>query len=554
MTQLRFAPLVRVSTEKQAQQGESLKTQKRQIEDVVALKGGIIPDYCWKYSGQEHATPAIERAKFDQLLKDSSKNLFDAVIVVDLSRWSRDNLHSKQGIETLSRNNIKFFVLSEEVDLNSASGSFQIGIMTEVNEFQARIQKEKSLLNRIERAKRGLPAVGKLPFGRTFDKSTGKWGVDEDKKNDIIKASKMYLDGTPMSKVAKIFGMNHSSLHKILTKRSGNTWEQRFRYPKHAIDETVIINIPRLLPAETIDQIQERAESNKTYTHGIKKYSYLLSSFLFCDFCGYSMFGQTNSRGKRYYRHARMKMRPCSCDGLYLAAEDIENAVMVSVMRNLVDKVGLEKAIHLATPDENKKLELIGELESLNQALFEIDQKKNRLFASIEDGVISKNDVKDRLEKHKESASLIINKISNINNELSTYTTGLQIENAWKQMKDKVQRLQHRENICQGLKETMLEDDYKSFRRLWTMTFLEKREFLQFLFSGKDNSGKRLGVYVKRLDDGKWKYEIRGVVGRPLKGLSPISDQDARDELGIEDSNINPYTGEVLNMHSITQQ
>ena len=102
MTQkIRFAPLVRVSTEAQEKRGESLKTQKKQIEQSVELMEGVIPDSCWKYAGQEHATPDQERKIFDKLLEDSSKGKFDAVIVCDASRWSRDNLKSKEGLNIL---------------------------------------------------------------------------------------------------------------------------------------------------------------------------------------------------------------------------------------------------------------------------------------------------------------------------------------------------------------------------------------------------------------------------------------------------------------------
>jgi len=44
---LRFAPLIRVSGERQADKGESLRTQKTQIEAYVKTLGGTIPDACW---------------------------------------------------------------------------------------------------------------------------------------------------------------------------------------------------------------------------------------------------------------------------------------------------------------------------------------------------------------------------------------------------------------------------------------------------------------------------------------------------------------------------
>src|SRR5438270_10238800 len=92
---LRFASLVRVSGEKQEKKGESLRTQQTQIEQAVASPGGVIAKW---YKGQEHATEGHERQKFDELLAEAVKpktsRTFDAVIVADPSRWSRDNVRS----------------------------------------------------------------------------------------------------------------------------------------------------------------------------------------------------------------------------------------------------------------------------------------------------------------------------------------------------------------------------------------------------------------------------------------------------------------------------
>ena len=132
-TKLRFAPLVRVSTEKQEKQGESLNTQKKQIQEYVKTLTGVIPKVCWKYSGQEHATPDQERQNLDRLLEDSGKGLFDAVMVCDASRWSRDNAKSKAGLEILKRNGIKFYVGTTEFDLFLPQATLFLGMATEMN-------------------------------------------------------------------------------------------------------------------------------------------------------------------------------------------------------------------------------------------------------------------------------------------------------------------------------------------------------------------------------------------------------------------------------------
>ena len=72
---LRFAPIIRVSTEKQKLKGSSLDLQRKQITHAVSGMGGSIPDQCWRYVGQESATTENERLLLDQLLSFSSGDL-----------------------------------------------------------------------------------------------------------------------------------------------------------------------------------------------------------------------------------------------------------------------------------------------------------------------------------------------------------------------------------------------------------------------------------------------------------------------------------------------
>ena len=192
---IRFAPLISVSTEKQSEVGESLAVQKSDIQRAVKNLGGIIPGHRWKYCGQEHATPDNERAKFKQLLLDSTKDLFDAIIVTDESRWGRDNKKSKEAIEILRDNEIMFFVMAKEYELHDPQSLFMLGVTTEFNEYAVRHLQRKSIRSRIAKAMRGIPTSGKLPYGRLFDKKTEIWAIDPEKEKIIKDAANRYLDG-----------------------------------------------------------------------------------------------------------------------------------------------------------------------------------------------------------------------------------------------------------------------------------------------------------------------------------------------------------------------
>jgi site-specific DNA recombinase len=492
---LRFAPLVRVSTESQERMGESLRTQKSQIEQAVkTLNGVLIPDP-WRYSGQEHSTPTFERKRFDQLLKDAGKGIFNAVIVVDPSRWSRDNLRSKQGLQVLKDHNIRFFTLQVEHDLFDPGAELFLGMATEFNEYSAKIQAKKSMRSRIARASDGRPTAGKLPFGRTYNKVTREWGIDEEKRKKILWAAKEYLKGGHLPKIAATLGLDMTTLWKILTKRSGPEWEIEFKSKKVGIEEKVILKVPPLLSPEMIRKIHSKAEANRTYTHGMIKHSYLLSRVVFCSRCGLAMFGQCNHSGILYYRHAKnLRQRECpNTHHLYVRADQLEEAVLLTLFSVFGDTAGMEKAMQRAIPDREKIEGLRERKKFLESEMIKVQTRKDRVIDSIAEGIISKEESAKRMQDIRSRESSIKEEIGQINPQLSDMPTREEIKGRAKM----IQRI--------------LSQVYRTPSRLKKMSFEERRGLVSSFFSGKDAQGHRLGVYVKRDKDGTIHYEIRGV-------------------------------------------
>jgi site-specific DNA recombinase len=523
MKKLRFAPLIRVSTEKQEKQGESLETQKKQIQQYVKNLDGYIPDCCWKYSGQEHATEGYERKNLDQLLKDSGNDIFDAVIVCDASRWSRDNENSKAGLKILKKNGIRFFVGTSEFDLFLPQATLFLGMSTEMNEFFALEQTRKSMLNRIERAKKGMPTGGKLPYGRIWDKQRKEWSVDEEKVKNIRWAADQYLKGESMHKIADTLNMNMQNLWKVLNKRSGDTWELSFYSEKLNIDESVEIKIPRLFPQETFDRIRERAESNKTYNHGHIKNKYLLSRTVFCGHCGYAMFGQTNHSTRRYYRHQRFRKRECDV-GCWVRADDLEDAVMVHLFSMYGDIENMEKAMLRAIPNSSKVAELRKQKQILEGQLEKAEKERQRLIKSIAKGIISDAEATKVIQGIRDREMLLTEEIEKIRPQIEKVPTEKQIK-----MKAEL------------IKRT-LEGIYARPGRMSKMSFEDKRKIVQTACGGKDAKGNRYGVYVKKPDKigEPITYEIRGVLA-DIQGQLPMSLKDIQNILGLEEEYVGHY-------------
>jgi site-specific DNA recombinase len=162
---LRFAPLIRVSTPEQADKKHSLGIQVEHIREYVHIMGGVIAKDCWRYTGQEHATPEYERVKFDQLLEDCTKNKFDAVIVYDATRWSRDILKHAKAIQIFKQNHIGFYIGMIEQNLFDPNYETSLGIQVLLAQHQAYYQKQRSIIGKIKAANKINHRPANCPMG-----------------------------------------------------------------------------------------------------------------------------------------------------------------------------------------------------------------------------------------------------------------------------------------------------------------------------------------------------------------------------------------------------
>ena len=499
MKKLIFAPIIRVSTEIQEERGASLEVQRKQITDYVQKLSGSIPDHCWQYSGQEHATSDFERRKLDQLLRDAGKGLFNAVIVADISRWSRDNEKSKQGLKILRENQIRFFVGSTEYDLFNPEHNFILGMGAEVHELFARQQAFKSVMGKIEKSRNNIPAVGLLPFGRTFDFEKNEWGIDEEKQAMIRQAAERYLAGESLINIAKTLNMGYSNLHKRLKHQCGDKWTVAIKSKHFNINEEITLTIPRLLPEETIRKIHDMMQANRTYRHGrngerITKNRYLLGRMIFCDHCGQTLSGFASPKGKRYYRHFPDRTQnPTKCPhNKFIHAAELETAVLLHLVSTLGDKAKIQKAIKAANPDLTKLKALHNERKKLNDQLKELEKQKDNIVDMVAKGGLSVDYVKKSMTKLKDKETAINSRLTIVDNEIQN-------------MPDEKRSKRLAEWSKKIIYDSTKNNPKIIFKRPWEW----KRDLLESVFAGTDNQGKRLGVYM-RYENDQWYYEIRG--------------------------------------------
>ncbi|RQW88570.1 MAG: hypothetical protein EHM79_05465 [Geobacter sp.] len=500
---LRFAPFIRVSTEKQAEHGRSLQDQKAAIIGYVKTLGGTIPETCWQYVGQESATPDTEKRMFNRLLQDAEKGAFNCVIVQHADRLSRDNEQLKKALRIFRTTGIRFFVQTTEKDLYNPQDCFELGLTAEFSEFVALQYAKKSIVARIasakEQADAGIaPKNLRLPYAR-IRRPDCTWGLDENKAEQVRTAVALFLDaenGKGVEPIAKIIGINYATLNRCFRFTLGDTWSREFKSKKFNFSESVKYTIPAIIEdPETIQAVYDRMQKNKTFTHANRKRNYLLSKFVLCGECGSSFSGACyNSNNKTFYVHVGKKRSQCvhSKPPIHINADLLESVVMAQLEDMFSSPEAIEQKVkeHCAGTPVNEKNKTLTLLENEQRQL---KAEIQRLMDGYAKGLFSDEELQPLIQEKRTRAVPLAVEIEKLHQELSNTPSEKEIRQAAQTVSKAVRRaIAHKRMV------DMVEGKYRDDRKL-----------IESVFDGRDSEGKRLGVYVRK-ENGKWIYELRG--------------------------------------------
>jgi hypothetical protein len=320
--------------------------------------------------------------------------------------------------------------------------------------------------------------------------------------------SKRYLAGESLAQLSKEYQVNHASLHKTLMQRCGTTWDVEFHAEDLDVHETVTITIPALLPDETIRALRKRAKSNKTYQHREPEHPYLFGGMVFCAHCGYTMFGQTNGKDRRYYRHAHAsRSKECPIRPRpWVRADELESVLIHHLFACFGNPLALQRAVEAATPNAGKIKELQEQKQRIEDALSKISAGRDRILRLV---------VKDAITEAQAGRELteLSNREANLQTELDRLMDSL--ENF--PDPDAVQALaKHVAGRVLRYVDPLVVIEKRRATRVKEMTWEEKRDLARRVFDGLGADGKPLGIYIEVVDGprgpgGKrWKYTVRG--------------------------------------------
>ena len=396
-----------------SQREESIEGQIRECT-AFAEKNGIT--ILRHYIDRAYSAKTDNRPDFQEMIKDSGKKLFDMVIVWKLDRFARNRYDSARYKAQLKRNGVKV-VSATEVISEGAEGIILESVLEGYAEYYSADLSEKVIRGRKENALKCKFNGGTLPIGYVIDEKqhfqidplTAPFVLDVFKKYDKGATMKELRDWLNESGVRNTRGqpLNFNSIQHMLSNRR-YIGEYKYR------DIIIPDGIPAIVPEDLFDRVQEKlAQNRKAPARHKAEDDYLLTTKLFCGYCGAYLCGESgksrNGTVHHYYKCVSVKKKRTDCKKKPVRKQWLEDLVVNEVMKVVMDDQAIEAIVAMVMDlqdRENTSLPLY------EQQLREAETGINNLLNAIQQGILTKS-TKSRLEELEAAKEDLEIKIAN---------------------------------------------------------------------------------------------------------------------------------------------
>ena len=403
-----------------------------QRETSIAAQLEGIQAYCEREGITLAGMPYIDEARsgsntdrpgFQRLLADVQKGKFEAVVIYDISRGSRDVgdwfMFRKQmaalGIKVLSATNTLG-------DMDDPNDFLQELLSVGLGQHMVLQSRQKSIAGKRIRAERGLHCGGVAPLG--YDIVDGKYVINHREAAVVRMIFERYAAGDTYADIISrieqtgVRGKNgrrieSNTLHFILRNEryTGKyIWfdrEERHMHKRVGRDnenKIIIENaIPRIVPQDVWEIVRLRMDHNKRMGYGAGRkdgHTYLLSGLVRCGECGSACSGVTTvSKGREYPRYiclGKRKEKRCTCKNI--KADVLDKYIAQRIRELFIDDAAIRDAA------EKFRARLLAEsniADQLRAELAALESRHSRLVDLILDSGITP-ELKKRMQQDEQ--------------------------------------------------------------------------------------------------------------------------------------------------------
>ena len=470
----------------------SIPNQKRVIEEFCERNGW---EFLKHYVDESKTGSKVEgRESFQAMLKHAALEQFDLIVPFDVSRFARDGV-DVLGNAKLLRDAFGVHVVDTKGHFDSRPGGNTLlnFVHAGVSEYERLKIMERMIGGRIARAKEGKPWSGKKPFGRDYDKASGKWYVNERGKR-MRELLTRYVEGERLNDLLKEFtefSSPHVVLFSVRNSQLSGTYVKEFNIPELDIkgQEIPIPAIPEVISPELEQRVRDRMDHNRSWNRDSLR-QYLLTSFIRCKDCGHALSGNW-ADGVKYYRHHRYAKGQHECPFHSIREDVVAGPVLDYLFNFFTDEPAFNAAVADAIPGEDEREEMERARERIKRKVVKKEQEISNLANAIAKGA---------------DPSLLIGKQTEIKREQEREGARL------KEIEEKLEALPDREALEHEAMAIRLHLLEQVRERDWRKLGVEEvRKFLVFLFG--ENPGKNGdGIFVTQDEKGRWQISFKGTV------------------------------------------
>ena len=403
----------RVSTEKQASHGVSLRDQKQR--GIEFCKKENYEYEIFQDSGLSGSLKPQERPGLNSLLEKIYLDEIQGIYVVDWDRLSRDQSEGFALMATLQENNIRVFSTSGEIQFNDPNHQLLTSIKIlmssyETKRLQARIKRnlERNIID-------GKVSGGALqPFG--YKKGENKELLIDEEEAEVVKLIfNLCIEGSGTKKIA-----NRLNDLEIPTKRmrveSGRKMKVRgetkldFKwrdsviygilkntiYKGNRLYRGKYYDSPSIINEVTFDLAQEIIKNRNHFKDTNNKYFYLLKGLVHCLRCDRRYYGRKREDlSDNAYICSSQRYTGEFCGNRGINIDKLNDYVWNSVLKLPMD-------IRKSVIDFNDKegYNANEKIDKKEQEIIELNERVNRLLSLYESGKeMDESIIKPRIDK-----------------------------------------------------------------------------------------------------------------------------------------------------------
>ncbi|WP_066637688.1 recombinase family protein [Desulfolucanica intricata] len=433
---------VRVSSEEQVKHGYSIGAQLEKCRER-ALSLGVKNIIEFRDEGVSGSI--LQRPGLMKLRESIRSGGIDLVVVYDPDRFARNVSHQLIITEEIDNKGVRLEFVNFDWK-NTPEGQMFYTIRGAISQYEREKIRERTMIGRIQKAKKGKMPHGHKPYGYNYDSESATLVIN-DKEAEVVKfmfnwiinedigingiAKRLTAMGVPTKRGAKQW--HRTVVKQILSNPvyKGVFYANRYNCKDYGLNkykapedkvcftlrdesEWIPVPVPRIIDDDTWERAQKVLENARRLWAGLNKKKYLLSGLVTCGECGDNMSGVYGKHwGKKYrYYTCRKNWAGSSSKGCgqRFNADILESAVWEVITNWLKDP---EQLLEVMEENPDRKI-LEKELLNLENEIDKCNQGRAGIISMLEKSIIKQDEAVlsfTRIEKQKKDLETRINEI-----------------------------------------------------------------------------------------------------------------------------------------------